>query len=91
MSWAKILTTVNSRYKDIQKYSNFKMHICVIRFSFGIFHQALVTKPDQVDISVKGVIWITFTWTGCPIRDKVNCLPHHKLIIDFFLLLEAKF
>lgn len=37
------------------------MHICVIRFSFGIFHQALAINPDQVDMSVKGVIWITFT------------------------------
>lgn len=38
------------------------MHICVIRFSFGIFHQALAINPDQVEMSVKEVIWITFTW-----------------------------
>lgn len=65
MSWAKILKTVNSRCKDIQKYSSFKMHICVIRFSFGIFHQALVTKPDQVDISGK-------EWSGLPSHEQVS-------------------
>lgn len=62
------------------------MCICVIKFSFGISHSASVTKPDQVDTSVRGLNLDCIHMNRCPARDKVKGLSHHKLIIDFFTL-----